>query len=328
LTKSQQFTILFSCIGRRVAVVHAFRDALRRLGLPGTIVGTDSSPLSAALQVCDRAILLPRNTDPGYIDRLVEVCLQEHVDLVLPLIDPELTVLAGQGEAFRAVGTTLCLSSREVISICRDKVRTCEVLSKAGIDTPRLMTYEEVRDQNFPVFMKPRGGSAAKGVHRITTRAELDFFHRESPSSMIQECIEGQEYTLDIFTDFTGRPLCVVPRIRLEVRSGEVSKSMILKDPELMAFGRRTIEALPGCMGPITLQCFRTKTGRVAIIEINPRLGGGVPLSIAAGADIPTWTILSALGRELHVDPLAFQDRLYMSRYDEAVFVAEGNLPR
>lgn len=322
------YTILFSCIGRRVALVNAFRQALDGLGLQGRVLGADSSPYSSAARLCDRVFLVPDSAEAGYVEHLLDVCRREKVDLLIPLIDPELQVLAGQNARFGEVGTTLCLSSKQVVEVCRDKVRTYEALVAAGIDTPRVFSYEEAARTGFPLFMKPRCGSSARDIHKINTLDQLVFYHREVPGAIIQEFIPGQEFTLDVFTDFAGVPLCVVPRMRIEVRGGEVSKGMTCRDEELIRVGLDTVRALKGCRGPITIQCFRTPSGRVPVIEINPRLGGGVPLAIEAGADLPRWTIQCARGRKPDVEAGAWRDRLLMLRYDDAVFVTEDSLKR
>ncbi len=321
-----RYTILFSCVGRRVALVNAFRRSLERLGLEGRLLGADSSPYSSAGQLCDRLFHVSPSTAKGYVDDLLGISRSEGVDLLIPLIDLELQTLSGQQERFREVGTTLCLSSPSVVDICGDKVRTHDALVAAGVDTARLYSYAEAAKARFPLFMKPRGGCSARDIHKIDTLDQLVFYHREVHDTIIQEYLDGQEYTLDVFADFEGRPLSVVPRKRIEVRAGEVSKSMTVKAPDLIDTGRRTVEALPGCMGPITIQCFRTSSGRISVIEINPRLGGGVPLAIEAGADIPTWTVQCARGRTVQVDGEAFADRLVMLRYDDAVFVSEDRL--
>lgn len=324
---ARQYTILFSCVGRRVALLEAFRQAVEDLAMRGRMLGADSSPYSPALQLCDKAFLVAPCTDSGYVEQLVEICRLEKVDLLIPLLDTELRILAGRNADFAAVGTMLCLSSVEAVRICSDKRRTHDVLRAAGIDTPKLFNYEEITDADLPLFMKPRDGSSARDIHKLESRDHLEFYHRELPQAIIQEYLSGQEYTLDIFSDFDGLPRCAVPRKRLEVRGGEVAKSMTLRDGELIRAGLEAVRAVPGIIGPTTLQCFRTNSGRISIIEINPRFGGGVPLAIRAGASIPKWTIQCALGESPQIDPLAFDDRLLMLRYDDAVFVREDDLP-
>jgi len=324
----QAYTILFTCIGRRVALVNAFRLALDRMGLKGRILGADSSSYSAAARLCDQAFLVPDCLQRGYVDHLVDLCRTEKVDLVIPLIDTELPVLAGQDKRFAAVGATLCISSKEVIETCRDKTLTFETLTAAGIDTPRVYSYRESAKADLPLFMKPRCGSSARDIHKINTLDELVYYHRLVPNTIIQEFIDGEEYTLDVFADFSGRPLCVVPRRRIEVRGGEVSKSVTVRDTELIRLGLDTVRALPGCRGPITIQCFRTAEGRMPVIEVNARLGGGVPLAIEAGADIPRWIVQCARGEKPDVDPQVWRDGLVMLRYDDAIFVNRETLER
>lgn len=323
----ERFTVMFSCIGRRVALVSAFRHAMGQLGLEGRILGADSSPYSSAARLCDEVYYVHLSSHAGYVENLLEICGKQKVDILIPLIDPELQILAGQNARFAEVGTTLLLSAEGTIDICRDKVKTYKALVAAGIDTPRVFTYRESARADLPLFMKPRGGSSARDIHKINTLDELVYYHRQVPNAIIQEYIDGQEFTLDVFADFEGRALCVVPRRRIEVRAGEVSKSVTCRDAELIRLGTDTVQALKGCMGPVTIQCFRTASGRTTVIEINPRLGGGVPLSIEAGADIPRWTIQCALGQTPDVDPDAWRDRLVMLRYDDAFYISEDMLP-
>jgi carbamoyl-phosphate synthase large subunit len=137
----------------------------------------------------------------------------------------------------------------------------------------------------------------------------------------VQQFIEGQEFTLDVLADCGGRAICAVPRLRIETRDGEVSKGVTVRDPLLIEAGIRVAEALPGAFGPITVQCFLTAEGSMYFIEINPRFGGGFPLSAEAGANFPKWILEMILGRKsTGFDD--WQDGIAMLRYDEAFFVS------
>jgi carbamoyl-phosphate synthase large subunit len=116
-----------------------------------------------------------------------------------------------------------------------------------------------------------------------------------------------------------------VPRKRLEVRTGEVSKGLIVKDPAVMAVGRRVAEVLGACRGVVTVQCIVADGGRIRVIEINPRFGGGAPLAIHAGADFPRWILEELLGRKPRINPLGFRDDVAMLRYDDSVFVPNAS---
>jgi carbamoyl-phosphate synthase large subunit len=129
------------------------------------------------------------------------------------------------------------------------------------------------------------------------------------------------EHTLDVYAGLDGVPRCVVPRRRLEVRTGEVSKAVIVKDRNLIAVGCRVVEALGKCRGVVTVQCMVTESGRIRVIEINPRLGGGAPLSIHAGADFPLWIMAEHLGRKVRVSSATYRNGAVMLRYDQSVFL-------
>ena len=138
------------------------------------------------------------------------------------------------------------------------------------------------------------------------------------------EYVSGEEYTLDIFIDFDQVVQAIVPRKQLEVRAGEVSKSQIGLNPKIIAAGSQVAKALSqrGGLGMINLQCMYTVDGEVKFIEINPRFGGGCPLSIYAGYPFSQWAVEMALGRPLSPLPADLGDGLTMLRYDDAIFIA------
>jgi carbamoyl-phosphate synthase large subunit len=192
------------------------------------------------------------------------------------------------------------------------------------IPTPRIVSFDAaLKENSFPLFMKPRDGSASQMNFRIDNREALIFFHSCVPNPIIMEYVSGEEYTLDIFIDLDQVVRAIVPRKRLEVRAGEVSKSQIQLTPAIMAAGSTVAQALArrGGLGMINLQCMYTAEGEVKFIEINPRFGGGCPLSIQAGYPFPQWAVETALGRALSPLPAGLGDGLTMLRYDDAVFI-------
>jgi carbamoyl-phosphate synthase large subunit len=126
--------------------------------------------------------------------------------------------------------------------------------------------------------------------------------------------------------DFDGKVRSVVPRLRLETRAGEVSKGMTVKHRGIMEATKKVAENLPGALGCLTIQCFLTPAEEIVFIEINPRFGGGFPLSIQAGADFPRWIIEMMLGRKSEIVFDGWQDGVVMLRYDDAVFTTADEL--
>ena len=319
--------VLFTCVGRRVELLEAFRAAAVRLRCNIELHGADATRLSPAMHHVDKTHIVPTIASGRYIDALVRIVRARRIDVLIPLIDSELAVLSESADRFEKLGCRALVSGESVIRICGDKLATYDMLRDAGIDTPKTWRWSEVvkrKRHRFPYFLKPNAGSAAVGNYIIRNADELKTLGRRVRDPIVQEFVDGIEHTLDVYTGFDGKPRCVVPRRRLEVRSGEVSKAVVVKDPAVMAVGRRVVETLADCQGVVTVQCMVTGSWRIRVIEINPRFGGGVPLAIRAGADFPRWILAELLGRKPRINPNGFRDNMVMLRYDESVFIPNG----
>lgn len=295
--------------------------------MAGRIVGVDVSPDAPALHEVDEARLVCRIDDPGYINSLVDLCTREQVRLLFPLIDTDLMKLAQSRAEFEQAGTNAVVCDPELIDVTMNKYKTHDFFKLLGIDTPRVfeLEYDLEDEYRYPLFMKPLDGSASKGVFKINDRNELLFFRNYIARPILQEYVAGAEFTLDMLYDFHGELRCIVPRRRIEVRSGEVSKSVIDMDPAVLEAGWTLGRQLRGARGVINVQCIRTAEGRVSFVEINPRFGGGTPLSLYAGADFPRWLLQMACGDDPGDVREAFEPGMYMLRFDDAVFLR--NLP-
>lgn len=319
--------LLFTSAGRRVSLLREFRRAADDLGIPLTLHAADCQPMAPALQIADQVVIVPPVAEAGHETCLVEYCRTHEIDALIPLIDPELWPLCNARERFDAVGTRVILSSRDVLTVSVDKIRTAEFLTSHGFRTPRILTEEQLVSPLYPLFIKPRVGSSSLGAHKIRSSTDLAYYRNDRRETIVQEFIEGVEYTVDVFADFDGRPRCAVPRRRWEVRGGEVSKGQTVRHAAIMAESCRVVEALGGCVGIMTIQCFLTSADEIVFIEINPRFGGGAPLSIRAGADSPRWLLELLLGRQPDIAMDGWVDGLMMLRYDEGLFVRPDDLP-
>lgn len=330
VSRRRPFRLLLSCAGRRVELMEAFRRAAAKLRLPLVVYASDVTDLAPAMQLADVASVLPLVSSSSYIPRLLRLVRRHGIDMVVPLIDTELPKLAGAQERLRRVGCLPIISSPKVVRVCRNKRETHQFLTRIGIDTPPTWTLAEVlrlRRHEFPYFLKPCEGSASRGSFRVDSLDELKTLGRRVPDAIVQEFVVGVEHTLDVYTGFDGVPRCVVPRRRIEVRGGEVVKAVVVRDRRMIEVGCRVAEALAECVGVITIQLIRTPDGRLRVIEINPRFGGGAPLAIHAGADFPRWLLQSATGGTPRIRLDGYRDGDVMLRYDESVFVAARSGP-
>lgn len=319
------WNVLLSSAGRRVALLRAFRATLQELGTKGVVIAADVSPLAAAFHAADHAVRVPRCTTEDFVPALLDACARHEVRLVVPTIDTELAVLATNRSVFAAAGVTVAVSDPETIDIGADKQRTHEWLTANGFPTVRQAEPQAVVDGSdawrYPLLVKPRRGSASIGVTTVHSREELALIAGRA-DLVVQDIAPGDEYTIDVFVDGSGRARCAVPRHRLEVRGGEVSKGVTVRCPLLEELACRLVEALPGAYGALNVQVFLDgHEGQPRVIEINPRFGGGFPLSYAAGARFPRWLVEDASGLPSTVTADGWRDGLLMLRYDDAVFL-------
>jgi carbamoyl-phosphate synthase large subunit len=315
--------VLLTSVGRRVALLRAFRRELASYAPGGRVLATDASPLSAAFQDADGAFRVPPCASPEYVPALLELVRRERVRVLVPLIDTELEVVAAHRDDFLREGCRAIVSDAAQVTLTRDKARSARRFRELGFDAPRVFGPDELADAEslpYPVFLKPLRGSASIGAVCIRDPKELRFHLGRTDHPVVQSLEQGEEHTVDVFADLDGRARCAVPRQRLETRAGESSKGRTVKDRVVMEAASRLVEALGGCRGCITLQCFRGPAARVVFFEANLRFGGGYPLSYAAGANYPGWLLRLAAGEPVP-DFDAWEDGLLMLRYDDAVFV-------
>jgi carbamoyl-phosphate synthase large subunit len=318
--------ILFTCIGRRVSLLNCFRRAAGFIRMKTRFIGTDVTELSPAFQLCDNGFLVKPTTHPGYIQQLLTIVKNNNVKLLVPTVDWDLKVLSLNKSKFAEIGCTVLVSQPQVIDICQDKRQTYKFFISGGFDTPVTMTPGSVLSKTafqWPCFVKPWDGYAGIATAVAANRDELSFYAKKIPNAICQEFVKGREITCDVFVDFNMKVRCVVPRERIEVRAGEVSKSKILKDTQIMNLCTRLIETLGAGPGVVTVQLFRTSEKKIKFTEINPRFGGGAPLSIQAGADFPKWILQEIQGKEPEIQFDGFTDGLVMLRYDSEVWFEE-----
>lgn len=305
-------------------LIKAFKQELYLRGLNSLMFATDLKPeMSAACQLADQAFALPRVTAPGYMDELLALCLENKVGLVVPTIDTELLGLAEQRDRFASEGISLVISDETLVGVCRDKRLTAQLFNSVGIEVPKILDLQQL---TFPCFAKPYDGSRSVGAAKLSHATDLSDAMRDDPKLMFMEFIDQtfEEYTVDAYYDRMGVLRCVVPRHRLEVRDGEINKGVTRKH-HVYEYLVGKLDKINGARGCLTVQLFaHPNEKRYAALEINPRFGGGFPLSYEAGANYPGWLIDEYLLQK----EIGFSDswtpNLMMLRYDAHVLVSDA----
>jgi carbamoyl-phosphate synthase large subunit len=315
--------VLFTCIGRRVSLLKAFQRAARQLCLDVDFMGADCQYASPALQLCHRRFLVHPTTHRSYLSDIREIVRVQGVDLLVPTVDLDLKALARQRKSLASLGCQVLVSSPRVVEICQDKRQTHDFLTKAGIDTPQTVSLDDQFENQplpYPCYVKPWDGFASRFNTIAQTKQDLVHLGRKVPHAICQALVIGHEFTCDVYVDMSHRVRCVVPRQRLEVRSGEVSKARVVMNPDLINVAAQVVQRLKAGPGVITVQLIKTPTSEIKVIEINPRFGGGVPLSIRARADFPKWILQEITGQVPSIDEVTIQEDLVMLRYDQEVW--------
>ncbi len=323
MKKKNQINILFTSVGRRVELIRAFRNAYEKLELEGNIIVTDISSLAPAIQEADKHYLVPRYSDDQYIPTLLKICKKEAIDLIFPLIDPDIPILAFHDELFKTINTKPVVVNSEASAKCDDKWKIYHFFKDLGINTPQSWLPVDLDWNNlppFPLFIKPRHGSASSHTFPIRTKNELEFFTDYVPDPIIQEFLPGAEITNDVICSLDHKFLTMVSRQRIQVRGGEVVRGKTIINEDIISDCRLIAENLP-TIGPITIQCIMND-GIPYFTEINARFGGGVPLGIAAGVNYPKILLANAANISIDVpSPRNYDEPLYLSRYDQSYYL-------
>jgi carbamoyl-phosphate synthase large subunit len=320
----KEVNVLFTSAGRRVELLRAFRRAYETLGITGQIHAADIDPLAASLQAADRKHLVPRLTDPAYIPALLNIVQQEGINLIFPLIDPDIPVLALHAAEFSREGALVMTPGLQGVEIAGDKWLTFQKYQELGIPAAKSWLPDDLPKEGltFPLFIKPRKGSAGIGAFRVENQRQLNFFQTYVENPIIQECLPGPEITCDVVCSGTGELWAVVCRQRIEIRAGEVAKGVTVWDERIARYCGVIAKGI-GARGPVTVQCI-LRDGEPFFTEINARFGGGCPLGIAAGADYPRWYLAEAAGTNPEVPILgSYTIGLQMTRFDDSFFLSK-----
>ncbi len=279
----------------------------------------DIDPLAAGLYLVppERRLIIPRGDSPELIPALFRACSERRVEALLPTVDAELAPVVAAHERFSAIGVALPLSPAKCLRICRDKQLLMEaVQGKVPIpDSEPLTEAVAACAGSFPRFVKPREGAGARGVAKIDGRADLDK-HPKDGSVMLQEYLPGEEYSVDVYVRRDGRVIAAVPRERMKIDSGIAVASRTVKVPEVIEAAVRTAEII-GVRGTANVQFKRAADGVFKLLEVNPRFPGTLPLTGAAGVDMPKLMVDELAGRELPDGLLPFKELMVVRYWTE-----------
>ena len=312
--------ILILSAGTRNKVVQYFKKALNG---DGRVFATDCSNLAPAIYDADKYYIVPRMTDEGYLDVILDICKNEQISGVLSLIDPELSLLSDNVEKFAEVGTKVIGSSYELCERSLDKYKMYKWLVDNGYKCAKsYMNKEEFfadlddGTAKFPVFVKPARGSASISISKVTDRETVELLFAHEDGLMIQEFLDGQEIGADVYIDMiSGEVVSIFTKKKLKMRAGETDKAVSFKDEKLFELIKEFVDRA-GYRGQIDIDIFDIN-GEYYISEVNPRFGGGYPHAYESGSDHMSLIVNNLNGKVNECVIGMYKENTYMMKYNE-----------
>lgn len=292
------------------------------------IVGVDMNPMATCRTKVDKFYQVPAAADPTFIDKILEICRTEKIQVLISIVTRELELFSKAKERFAEVGTLVSTMDYGPLHIANNKGLLLTAMKAAGLPVPAFQVVhtpealeEAVHALGYPeepVVVKPTFGNGSRGTRILDARkSRYNQFFMEKPNSqymrleelmeivaeknmipemMVMEFLPGSEVSVDILADH-GKVLYSSAREGRVVSSIMVSSEVKL-DAEAMDIARKTVELLK-LDGNIDFDMRRGADGFPYVMEINPRLPAGVAVQAKAGVNFPYLGIKKIMGEEL-----------------------------
>ena len=304
--------ILITSVNNKVLLIKQFKQVATNY--PNTLVfsGDISEDVSGAL-FSDKHFILPKDNDPQFINKIKQLCINNNIKLIIPTRDEELKLFSLYKEELNKCDCKVIVPSLQTLETCQNKSKFFKFCENNNIDTPQ--TYWNVTDIKYPAFTKPIFGKAGRGAFKVNSKEEI----KNTKNNVTQEYIDWQEYTVDLFTDFNGNIISVVPRKRIKVVNGESHIGETENNSIIINESINLCNKL-GLVGHNVIQCFY-KNNQVKFIEVNPRFGGASNLSFQSGANSPKFLIDLLNNKSTTPQIGKFTGGLKMYRHSTDVFI-------
>lgn len=279
------------------AGVAVIRSLMRRDDL--TVFAADMDGWASGIYLVPAAQrrLVPPGRSEEFVPAIARMVEEDRLDLVISTVDVELEALADRREELAPA--VLAAAPAETLRTALDKLVLAERSASTGrvprtaLAGPDALAVE----WDFPAFAKPRQGAGSRGIRIVPDRAALEALPLDE-GLIVQDFLPGEEYSVDVIADAHGGIVAAVPRTRARVDSGVAIAGRTVRDAELEETAAAVATAI-GLVGVANVQLRRDRDGRAVLLEVNPRFPGALPLTIAAGVDIPSLVVDLFLGREL-----------------------------
>jgi len=287
-----------------------------------TAVGPNLQP--AGRYLADAFHAVPPASDTSFIPTLRDIVKHEGIQLLIPVVDDEFPVLAESREQFEHSGCRVAVSDPRIVALCREKDKTYGFFKQNGIPTmsswvPADLPYPGA--VRYPVFVKPRTGKSSGG-HKISNAQEFYFWTERTHEPIYREFLEGEDHTVDVFSNFYGRAICAIACVPTETNAAGACPVRTVCDSKLTDASKFIAEKA-GIVGPSNFRCIKTSAGLI-FTEMNQGFSENLPLVIAAGLNPLLLLAKCTLFEDVRGDGDDFEDGLVMLRFWDEIFVSRS----
>jgi carbamoyl-phosphate synthase large subunit len=327
--------------------------SLRNNNIVEKILGIDIKSNVSNEKYLDKFIQGPHNSDVSFISTILEICILNSINIVIPLVTNELEALSKSKDLFLHKGIKVIVMDSEKLELVNNKYELMNFLKLNGIRVPN---FELVKDNKsfefglkklgYPknvVCFKPSVSNGSRGFRIIDSAVdEFDLLFNHKPNNLymsvekfleiikdrvvkdiiLMDYLPGDEYSVDVYYDSLNE--VIIPRKRLVMNGGISTTIVVENNYEVINYCREIISCL-NIKGAIGIQVRLGLDGLPYVLEINPRLQGTVVASVAAGANIPLYLIMSSLGLEVKVGALNWGMKM-IRFWEESYFDMSGKI--
>jgi carbamoyl-phosphate synthase large subunit len=316
--------ILFTSPGRRFELINFFKEEFNGY----EFIGADAFKTSPAAYILDRVYEVSLKIDENYLDGVIDVCKKEKPEFVIPLLDPELLLFAKNKKRFKEINVHVWVPDYEIVELSDDKYLMYTRFKDSVIDLAETWLLKDFLGKNVQpsyenVILKPVKGSASRGVYKTTLPVIKNLVLSEKLDEdyyIVQQSINFDfEVTVDLYGDGEGNVIEYCQRKRISTRGGEVEKGITVNLSQVTKLIQKVVSELK-ILGVANIQVM-LEGEKVYLGEINPRFGGGYPLSHKAGANM-----IQHIQNYMNSSPyekingIRYKENFYMLRYDNAVY--------
>jgi carbamoyl-phosphate synthase large subunit len=308
--------------------------AIRMSGMDVRIIGTDMNHLSAGLFRCDKGYVIPPVVKAkDCISKIIELCNKEGIDIILIGSDPEIPFFSANKNVIENERKTrVLISNTFIVNTFHDKWETVNFLENNGLNYPETSLRDSdgikrLKDKvGFPLLIKPRIGAGSKNIFIVKNDRELECALTFVSEPVIQEYIQGEEFTSGVFFDKDSNIKGIIT-IKRELSFGTTYRAIVDDFPEIKKEVMKIAEVISrhGAIGPINIQT-RYSSGKLYTMEINPRFSGTTVFRARFNFNEPEAALKHfMLGEEI---PQFKPSKGIVMRYWEEVYISLEELER